>query len=308
MSEIMTEEEKESNYSGFERFLFFVTPIIFAIILIGVLLTLFNANWRNQLVSIASEIPIVNKWVTPDEATKEKAKEEKKEKAKQDDAKAQSDQITELKALLTSKDQDLRVLADKRKTLEGEVAELKHELQTLKSNRQEEQTNQEQSDRQIKDLANIYAKMMPSKAAPILENMATEEIVLVLNAMKQDNRVKVLEKMNPKVAAEASMMLKNIKPSDNLEVRALQARLKKNESTKEAQTGLDRSQLSKTFSSMTPKSGASFLLETAKINPDKALTVLSSVDDATRSKLINAMTDLDKTKTAKLVAKLLPNQ
>ncbi|MBG9733358.1 primosomal protein [Paenibacillus alvei] len=304
----MTEEEKESNYSGFERFLFFVTPIIFAIILIGVLLTLFNANWRNQLVSIASEIPIVNKWVTPDEATKEKAKEEKKEKAKQDDAKAQSDQITELKALLTSKDQDLRVLADKRKTLEGEVAELKHELQTLKSNRQEEQTNQEQSDRQIKDLANIYAKMMPSKAAPILENMATEEIVLVLNAMKQDNRVKVLEKMNPKVAAEASMMLKNIKPSDNLEVRALQARLKKNESTKEAQTGLDRSQLSKTFSSMTPKSGASFLLETAKINPDKALTVLSSVDDATRSKLINAMTDLDKTKTAKLVAKLLPNQ
>ncbi|MGG0814829.1 primosomal protein [Paenibacillus alvei] len=308
MSEIMTEEEKESNYSGFERFLFFVTPIIFAIILIGVLLTLFNANWRNQLVSIASEIPIVNKWVTPDEATKEKAKEEKKEKAKQDDAKAQSDQITELKALLTSKDQDLRVLADKRKTLEGEVAELKHELQTLKSNRQEEQTNQEQSDRQIKDLANIYAKMMPSKAAPILENMTTEEIVLVLNAMKQDNRVKVLEKMNPKVAAEASMMLKNIKPSDNLEVRALQARLKKNESTKEAQTGLDRSQLSKTFSSMTPKSGASFLLETAKINPDKALTVLSSVDDATRSKLINAMTDLDKTKTAKLVAKLLPNQ
>lgn len=308
MSEIMTEEEKESNYSGFERFLFFVTPIIFAIILIGVLLTLFNANWRNQLVSIASEIPIVNKWVTPDEATKEKAKEEKKEKAKQDDAKAQSDQITELKALLTSKDQDLRVLADKRKTLEGEVAELKHELQTLKSNRKEEQTNQEQSDRQIKDLANIYAKMMPSKAAPILENMATEEIVLVLNAMKPDNRVKVLEKMNPKVAAEASMMLKNIKPSDNLEVRALQARLKKNESTKEAQTGLDRSQLSKTFSSMTPKSGASFLLETAKINPDKALTVLSSVDDATRSKLINAMTDLDKTKTAKLVAKLLPNQ
>lgn len=308
MSEIMTEEEKESNYSGFERFLFFVTPIIFAIILIGVLLTLFNANWRNQLVSIASEIPIVNKWVTPDEAAKEKAKEEKKEKANQDDVKSPSDQITELKALLASKDQDLRVLADKRKTLEGEVAELKHELQTLKSNRQEEQANQEQSDRQIKDLANVYAKMMPSKAAPILENMATEEIVLVLNAMKQDNRVKVLEKMNPKVAAEASMMLKDIKPSDNLEVRALQARLKKNESTKEAQTGLDRSQLSKTFSSMTPKSGASFLLEIAKINPDKALTVLSTVDDATRSKLINAMTDLDKTRTAKLVSKLLPNQ
>ncbi|SYX82802.1 Flagellar motility protein MotE, a chaperone for MotC folding [Paenibacillus alvei] len=305
MSEMMT-EEKESNYSGFERFLFFVTPIIFAIILIGVLLTLFNANWRSQLVSIASEIPIVNKWVTPEEAPKEKAKEEKK--AQKEETKAQSEQITELKALLASKDQDLRVLADKRKSLEGEVSELKHQLQSLKSNHQEQQANQEQYDRQIKDLANVYAKMMPSKAAPILENMATEEIVLVLNAMKQDNRVKVLEKMNPKVAAEASMMLKDIKPSDNLEIRALQARLKKNENSKEAQTGLDRSQLSKTFSSMTPKSGASFLLETAKINPDKALTVLSSVDDATRSKLINAMTDIDKTKTAKLVAKLLPNQ
>lgn len=81
MSEMMT-EEKESSYSGFERFLFFVTPIIFAIILIGVLLTLFNANWRSQLVSIASEIPIVNKWVTPEEAPKDKAKEEKRHKRK----------------------------------------------------------------------------------------------------------------------------------------------------------------------------------------------------------------------------------
>lgn len=221
--------------------------------------------------------------------------------------KEQAEQITELKALLASKDADLRNLADERKSLEGKVSDLSKQLQEVKQKRQEETASSEEYDRQIKDLANMYAKMMPSKAAPVLENLSKEELVLVLDAMKQEDRVKVLEKMNPKVAAEASIMLKDVKPADDLKIKALQSRLKKNETAKQASTGLDRTQLSQTFANMTPKSGASILLETAKISPDKALAVLNAVDDAARSRLLNAMTDADKEATAKLVSKLLPS-
>lgn len=300
--------EKESRYSGFERFLFFATPILFTIILLAVLLTLFNANWRNQMIALAENIPIVNEWISSD---KDKAEGKEPGKAKKENKniqKEQEEQIAELKALLASKDADLRNLADARKTLEEQVANLNKEIKDLRAERREEQVTEEQYAQQVKDLANLYAKMMPSKSAPILENLATEELVLVLDAMKQEDRAKILEKMNPKVAADASIQLKDVKPADNLEVRALQARLKKNEATKEAHNGLDRTQLSQTFSSMTPKSAASILLETAKISPEKALNVLNSVDDATRSRLLNAMTEEDKQATAKLVSKLLPSK
>lgn len=300
--------EKESGYSGFERFLFFATPILFTIILLAVLLTLFNANWRNQMIALAENIPIVNQWISSD---KDKAEGKEPGKAKKENKNIQKDQeeqIAELKALLASKDADLRNLADARKTLEVQVANLNKEIKDLRAERREEQVTEEQYAQQVKDLANLYAKMMPSKSAPILENLATEELVLVLDAMKQEDRAKILEKMNPKVAADASIRLKDVKPADNLEVRALQARLKKNEASKEAHNGLDRTQLSQTFASMTPKSAASILLETAKISPEKALNVLNTVDDATRSRLLNAMTEEDKEATAKLVSKLLPNK
>ncbi|MFD3268833.1 MotE family protein [Paenibacillus dendritiformis] len=300
--------EKESGYSGFERFLFFATPILFTIILLAVLLTLFNANWRNQMIALAENIPIVNQWVSSD---KDKAEGKEPGKAKKENKnipKEQEEQIAELKALLASKDADLRNLADARKTLEEQVANLNKEIKDLRAERHEEQVTEEQYAQQVKDLANLYAKMMPSKSAPILENLATEELVLVLDAMKQEDRAKILEKMNPKVAADASIRLKDVKPADNLEVRALQARLKKNEASKEAHNGLDRTQLSQTFASMTPKSAASILLETAKISPEKALNVLNTVDDATRSRLLNAMTEEDKQATAKLVSKLLPSK
>lgn len=79
MSEMKT-EEKESNYSGFERFLFFATPILFTIVLVAVLLTLFNANWRNHVLSLAEQIPIVNEWISSDQDKSDDKKDEKKEK------------------------------------------------------------------------------------------------------------------------------------------------------------------------------------------------------------------------------------
>nr|WP_245596025.1 primosomal protein [Paenibacillus taiwanensis] len=299
-------EDNGSQYSGFERFLFFATPILFTIVLLVVLLTLFNVDWRNNILNWAQDVPVINKVLpAPDEKEADKDSKDKKPK---EAVPTEAEQIADLKKLLASKDNDLRVLAEKRKTLEDEVNKLSQQVNQSAQKQEQQRVNAEQYDKQVKDLAGMYAKMMPSKAAPILENLTKEEIVLVLHAMKQEERVKILEKMNPKTAAEASIQLKDVQTSDNLKIAALQARLKKNETTVPATTGLDKAQLSKTFSSMSPKSGASILLETSRINPGKVLAVLNAVDDATRSKLIDAMTEADKTATAKLVSKLFPNK
>ena len=73
----------------------------------------------------------------------------------------------------------------------------------------------------------MYADMSPSKAAPILQNMTNEEMVLLLSAMQSTARTKVLEKMDPKTAADVTMMMKDAKPSGDLALDALQSRLKK---------------------------------------------------------------------------------
>lgn len=298
-------DDKEKQYSGFERLLLFTTPILFTIILLGGLLLLVNSDWRDNVLAWADKVPILNKIVPDQDKSDTAGKDDKKDEEK---GPTEAEQIIELKNLLASKDNDLRTLADKRKELEEQVNDLSKQLKTQQNKEEQTRISEEEYTKQVKDLANMYANMMPSKAAPIMENLTVEEMVLVFNAMKTESRVKILEKMNAKVAAEVSIRLKDVTPSTNLEIAALQSRLNKQEAASKSQTGLDSTQLSRTFSSMSANSAAEIILETAKISNDKALAVLNKVDDTTRSKLLNAMTEIDKETTAKLVTKLLPNK
>lgn len=298
-------EDKEKQYSVLERILLFTTPILFTIILLGGLLLLVNSDWRDSVLAWADEVPILNKIIPDQDKSKTAEKDDKKKEVK---GPTEAEQITELKNLLASKDIDLRTLADKRKELEQQVSELNQQLKELKNKDEQTRISEEEYAKQVKDLANMYAKMMPSKAAPIMENLTIEEMVLVFNAMNSENRVKIMEKMNAKVAAEVSIRLKDITPSSNPEIAALQSRLNKQEAVSKSQTGLDSTQLSQTFSSMSSKSAAEIILETAKISNDKALAILNKVDDATRSKLLSAMTEIDKVTTAKLFSKIVPNK
>jgi flagellar motility protein MotE (MotC chaperone) len=106
--------------------------------------------------------------------------------------------------------------------------------------------------------------------------------------------------------------MKDAKPSGDLALDALQSRLKKE--TAEATTttsnskNLDKNQLSQTFASMSASSGAKLLLETYKISPDKTLTILNSVNDATRSQLLENMSKEDSVATAKVLNRLMGNK
>nr|WP_235440454.1 hypothetical protein [Paenibacillus sp. DMB20] len=69
--------DKEESSGGFERILLFLIPIIFTIVLVAVLLTLFNVNVRNGMMDVANKIPIVKNWVPDPKLTPEEEKEKK---------------------------------------------------------------------------------------------------------------------------------------------------------------------------------------------------------------------------------------
>lgn len=306
-----TDIEKESG-SGWEKFLMISIPIVFTVVLLGVLLTLFNVDVRNNALELAKKIPIVKDWVPDPVLDPEKEKLEKSEKQ----VESAEATIEKLKSQVTAKEAELKAAKDAASAETQKTAELQKKLDDANKAAETVATAQPESEsdyqKQIKSLAKMYADMSPSKAAPILQNMTNEEMVLMLNAMQSTARTKVLEKMDPKTAADVSMLMKDAKPSGDLALDALQSRLKKETAAATATTSnsknLDKNQLSQTFASMSASSGAKLLLETYKISPDKTLTILNSVNDATRSQLLENMSKEDSVATAKVLNRLMGNK
>ncbi|PWW39770.1 MULTISPECIES: MotE family protein [Paenibacillus] len=306
-----TDMEKESS-GGWEKFLMISIPIVFTVVLLGVLLTLFNVDIRNNLLEVANKIPVVKDWVPDPVLDPEKKKLEKSEQQ----VESAEATIDKLKAQVSEKETELKAAKDATTTEAKKASDLQKKLDDAEKAAETAAQNPEtESDyqKQIKDLAKMYADMSPSKAAPILQNMTNEEMVLLLSAMQSAARTKVLEKMDPKTAADVTMMMKDAKPSGDLALDALQSRLKKETATTSTASttnskNLDKNQLSQTFASMSASSGAKLLLETYKLSPDKTLTILNSVDDATRSQLLENMSTENSVETAKILNKLMGNK
>ncbi|KJD46946.1 MotE family protein [Paenibacillus terrae] len=317
-NELDMDLEKESG-GGFERFMFFLIPIVFTIVLVGVLLTLFNMDFRSEMISLGNKIPIVKNWIPEPE--------DKVAKSKEADQKAQSQSseatIQQLKADLAKQTEELKKASDAKTTQDKKVTELQNQVNTLQTQQEQQsqtsqqgQTGTQAADgtanedpyvKQARDLASMYEGMTASKAAPIMENLTTEETVQLLSYMDPANSAKILQKMDAKKAADITMALKNVTPSTDLSVAALQSRLKKDQSTTAGTTSknLQNTQISSTFASMDKKSGAELILQTYKISPDKALNILNTVDDSTRASLLQNMSAKDAAQTAKILNKLM---
>ncbi|MGG4483787.1 MotE family protein [Paenibacillus illinoisensis] len=307
-----TDIEKESG-SGWEKFLMISIPIVFTVVLLGVLLTLFNVDIRNNMLELANKIPVVKDWVPDPVLDPEKEKLDESEKQ----VESAEATIEKLKSQVAAKETELQAAKEAATTEAKKASDLQAKLDETEKAAEAAAAEIPESEsdyqKQIKDLAKMYADMSPSKAAPILQNMTNEEMVLLLSAMQSTARTKVLEKMDPKTAADVTMMMKDAKPSGDLALDALQSRLKKETAATTTTSttnskNLDKTQLSQTFSSMSASSGAKLLLETYKLSPDKTLTILNSVDDATRSQLLENMSTENSAETAKILNRLMGNK
>lgn len=296
-----TENEKQ-GYSTLERIMFLMTPILFAIVLLGVLYTLFNIDFRNKMLETGNSIPFL-KDVLPEPKVAGGA-------INDDDLKTanMSAKIADLQAQLTAIESELAAANQTKTTLEQEVKELESDNTQLKSANDDQLLEDEQYQAKIQELASMFSKIAPSKAAPILQSMTLDEMVLVFANMRADDRVRIMEKMNPQTAADAAMKLKdNVKVKD-LQIAALQAKLdaQKTPQKTQASSVLDQEQLSATFTAMDPKSAAELLVKMVDVSPSKVLRILNAVDNTSRSTILAEMSALNETITAQLVSKLMP--
>jgi flagellar motility protein MotE (MotC chaperone) len=294
---------EKSGYSGFERFLFFVTPILFTAVLLGVLLLMFNSDWRNAALELGNKIPVV-KSLIPDPALPNNPEGNTDEELTVNNAKSKVD---ELSALLADRETLLKQATDQNVQQKQQLESLQSQIDDLTKATSEQTITSEAYKERISSLASMYGKMTPSKAAPILESMTLEESALVLGAMSVTERGKVLERMTPKRAADVTMKLKDTDTVDSREVAALQSRIKELElKAGEDSIDLDTAELKQTFSTMNATKAATLLHQMALTNQSKVLRILGVLDDAPRSSIISSMSDQDNKTTAMLVGKLIP--
>lgn len=296
-----TEVEKQ-GYGFFERLMIIFVPVLFVIVLLLVLMTLFDVDFRNKALELGNSVPVL-KNVLP---------EPKVAGNSMDDDQIRSIKMTEkieqLEAELTALKSELAEANAGKQNLESEVKDLQDENARLKRLSEEEQLEDEQYTAKIGELAGMFARMSPGKAAPIVQNMEPEEIVLLFSAMSPDDRVRIMEKMNPQIAAEAAMKLKDNVPAKDMQLAALQARLDKQAEGSEAASSstLDEQQLNATFSAMDAKSAGQMLINMMAISPSKVLRILNSVDNAARSAILTEMSKLDEKAAAQIVTKMMP--
>jgi flagellar motility protein MotE (MotC chaperone) len=294
-------EEKE-GYSGFERFLFLVTPVLFTVILLAVLMLLFNADWRKTALEIGNKVPLLSAILPdPQEPAGAAATDEQ---LTVENARAKLD---ELNAQLKEREAALKQATDKTVQQQKTIDDLKSQIDQLNKEKEQTGITTQEYEARIRSLADMYGKMSPSKAAPILESMSLEESALVLGAMPDAQRGAILERMTPKRAADVTIKLKDSDTVQDREIAALQARIRELEQQAGGSAaGLDAAELGKTFSSMQPQSAAKLLLQMASSNQSKALRILTVLDDASRSQVLAAMSAQDSKTTAQLVGKLMP--
>ncbi|WP_282941812.1 hypothetical protein [Paenibacillus sp. RC67] len=300
--------ENTSSYGAMERFLiWFLIPFVFTAVLLGVLLTIFDYDVMNNVLRTANKIPVISS-IVPEPKTKGTDNKAATGSAGQDAAPAQSqeDTIQALNAKLNEKDQEISKTNSLLNQRDQAIKELQLKNSTLEEQVKSKTLSDDEYATQIQQLASMYAKMTPSKSAPIMEELLTSELVLVLSMMKTDDRVKVLEKMDPKKAADASILLKDQTPVKDREIAALQERLKQVAvPDPKATQKISKDDLGATFSNMTPKSAATVLLEMQTSNSDKVISILSSMDSAGRSKVLTAISEQSKETAALISARLV---
>lgn len=228
----MADLEEEKSYSIFERLLFFLTPLIFTVVLLAAILAVLSPDVRGKMLDVGNQIPWIGSML-PSGPAKIKEMQEANEQAAQTGQEGEqqptaesSDQVKDLQEKLAAKESELAQAQDASSQQEQKIASLEKQVEEL-SKQSEQQQSDEQYSQQIKELATMYTKMTPSKAAPILENMELEEMVLILNGMKTEDRAKIMAKMTPKVAADATVMMKDSVAAKDQQIAALQARVKR---------------------------------------------------------------------------------
>lgn len=302
--------ESSSSYGAMERFLiWFLIPCVFTSVLLGVLFSIFDTNLKNNVLRTAHNIPLIGSLVpAPKDKAGSAATGSTPQAGSDTSVKAANDQIAALNGKIADLEASLKKAADVNQQKDQTIKDLQTKQTDLTEQLKSKTQTDEEYTKQVQQLASMYGKMDPSKAAPILENLSVKEQVLVLSMMKPDNQGDILAKMDPKKAADASIALKDLVSVKDKEIAALQSRLaiQAGQTSTNAQP-LTKSDVGQTFANMAPKSAAEVLMQLQATNQDRVISILSSMDTASRSKVLSAINDANKQMAATISARLAAN-
>jgi flagellar motility protein MotE (MotC chaperone) len=298
-------QQSERSYSFLERLLFYTLPVLFALLLSGVLLTVFGYDIMNGLLRAGDKIPGVSSLLPDPKPTEEELRDAIRQASNPaEGGRPIEEQSAALQAALSVKEAEVAALQAEQMEKDRRIAELQSELAAAQTASEQAALTEEQYMANIRHLAAVYASMKPSKAAPVIEGLTLQERVLVLKEMKKDQQVNILEKMDPKIAAETSILMKDIVPAEDLQIAALQERLALSAAEAPVSAKLTKDEVSRTFSQMAPERAADVLLAMSKADEAKVVSILRFMEESSRAALLDALAKLDKERTAKLSAKL----
>jgi len=294
--------EEERSYGFMERLLFYTLPVLFTLLLTGVLLTVFGYDVVNELLRIGNKVPGVSAMLPEPKPTEEELRAAMLEAEEQGaEEPTEEEEAREIEAALSEKEAEVAALRSESETKDQRIAELQAELEAAKEEEARQSASESEYAANIKKLADVYAEMKPSKAAPVLENLTLSERVLVLKEMKEEQQVDILEKMDPTIAAETSILMKDVVAVRDLQIAALQERLALSGAETASSAALTNDELSRTFAQMTPDRAAEVLLE---MEQSLVVTILRGMEEASRATLLNSLAELDKDRTAQITARL----
>lgn len=212
----MENVEQEQGYGRIEWFLYIVLlPLLFTVMLAGVLLTFLGYDVVSKVQTVGNQIPLV-KNIVPDP----------KPSTSEGDTVDVQASVDQLETANRHKDAQITELQAELEAQKEEFVQLNAQYEALKTERQDQTQSEEEHLKQIRQLSALYGSMSPSKAAPIIENLTLQEAVLVLSEMPLEQRGKILAKMDPKKAADSSILLKDMVTTRDREIAALQERVK----------------------------------------------------------------------------------
>lgn len=277
------ETAQEKSYNRLEWiFYIIILPLLFTTILTGVLLHFLGVNVVQSLQVWLNQVPYV-KSIVPDPSL-----EAGRTLTAEEEAALLNERLEQMNAQLTSKDGELAQLQKIAVERESKIKELEEQIKGLEQALEEKRISEETQQNEIKKLAQLYEGMSASRAAPIIEALTLEEAVLVMKAMKPDSQADIFSKMDPQKAADISILLKDTQLNENDQIAALQQRIKilTDSLSESAVLVRDKEKLINTYAQMPADQAARILTGMMNSNQQKALMIISGLDDGVRSAIL----------------------
>ncbi|MFC0271296.1 MotE family protein [Metabacillus herbersteinensis] len=191
-------EKTERDYGKFQWFFFVIfIPVLFTLILVSVILTMAGFDPLGKTKDFASTLPFIDKLVEEEKVNSDTNVQKVSEKLQQEQ--------TGLKKTLANQNADISALENDVSLKESEIGRLNQEVKSLEEQiKLLEESNKESSS---KDIAKIYGEMSSKKAAEIIPILDTDDAMMILTSIKDDQLTAVLEKMTAEDAAKYTKLL-----------------------------------------------------------------------------------------------------